>query len=139
MQGRLPKPGARQPNRGLGGAAHVKLPRAGRQGEPPEWPLDRPSARERALWGRLWKTPQAIAWEALDWVDAVARYARVLTVAEKRGAPYPAMAEARQLEDRLGLSPMALLRLRWAIVDEDGGDSPDLSVVDIRERLRAVE
>ncbi len=136
--GFAPKPGARQPNRGLGAAAQVRLPRAGRPGEPPEWPLDRPSARERALWARLWKTPQAIAWEALDWVDAVARYARVLTVAEKRGAPYPAMAEARQLEDRLGLSPMALLRLRWAIVDEEAGE-PALHVVDVRERLKAVE
>jgi hypothetical protein len=139
MQGRPPKPGARQPNRGLGGAALVRLPRSGRVGEPPAWPLDRPSRRELTLWAKLWKTPQAIAWETLDWVDAVARYARVLTVAEKRGAPYPAMAEARQLEDRLGLSPMALLRLRWAIVDEDAGEQPELEVVDIRERLKAVE
>jgi hypothetical protein len=139
MQGRLPKPGARQPNRGLGGAAQVRLPRSGRTGERPEWPLDRPTRRELVLWARLWKTPQAIAWEALDWVDAVARYARVLTVAERRGAPYQAMAEARQLEDRLGLSPMAMLRLRWTIVDEAAGEQPELAVVDIRERLRAVE
>jgi hypothetical protein len=139
MQGRPPKPGARQPNRGLGGPALVKLPRSGRQGEPLDWPLDRPSRRELTLWARLWQTPQAVAWEALDWADVVARYARVLTVAEKRGAPYPAMAEARQLEDRLGLTPMSLLKLRWSIVDEQASEQPELEVVDIRERLRAVE
>lgn len=30
------------------------------------------------------------------------------------------MAEARQLEDRLGLTPMAMLRLRWEISDDNG-------------------
>jgi hypothetical protein len=28
------------------------------------------------------------------------------------------LAEARQMEDRLGLSPMAMLRLRWEIQED---------------------
>lgn len=39
------------------------------------------------------------------------------------------MAEARQLEDRLGLTPMAMLRLRWEISDDDAVAEPSLVVV----------
>lgn len=49
----------------------------------------------------------------------VARYCRVLVDAEKRLAMPALLNECRQLEDRLGLSPMAMLRLRWSVaVDE---------------------
>ena len=117
----------------------TRLPQAGRQGEAPEWPVGTPNSREAQLWHRLWLTPQAVAWEALGWVDTVARYARVLAVAERRNAHPVMLAEARQLEDRLGLNPMAMLRLRWEVTDEDATDQPDLAVLDIRERLSAVE
>lgn len=138
--GAAPKPGARQPNRGLGAAALVKLPAAGRSGPAPDWPLRRPRPREREIWQRLWQTPQAIAWERLGWADAVARYARVLVAAEAVDAAPTMLSEARQLEDRLGLSPLALLRLRWEIVDsEEGGEKGASEVLDIRERLKAVD
>lgn len=136
MQGRIPKPGARQPNRGLGAAGIRRLPRAGRQGKPPAWPLPEQTAREAELWRRLWQTPCAVAWEELGWVDQVARYARVEALAEL--GDIRMLPEARQLEDRLGLSPIALLRLRWEIVDDEV-DQPDLKVVSVRERLKAVE
>jgi hypothetical protein len=32
------------------------------------------------------------------------------------------LGEVRQLEDRLGLSPMSMLRMRWAIVAEDDSE-----------------
>lgn len=69
------------------------------------------------MWAELWHTPQAAAWERLEWTRTVARYVRYLVAAEAgdtRIAP-----EVRQLEDRLGLNPMAMLRLRWQIGDGD--------------------
>jgi hypothetical protein len=42
----------------------------------------------------------------------------VVLRAESKGDPQ-SLAEARQLEDRLGLNPLALLRLRWEIDSAD--------------------
>src|SRR4051794_29074197 len=119
-----PKPAdqQRRSGRGLAAGGLTQLPAEGRQGDPPAWPLPKPIKRERELWARVWSTPQAVVWERLGWADVVARYVRQLVVAEQRDAPITALGEVRQLEDRLGLSPMAMLRLRWEIVaDEVGG------------------
>jgi len=70
------------------------------------------------MWGELWKIPQAVAWEELGWTRSIARYVRMTVESEKRKAPVSLMSEVRQMEDRLGLTPMSLLRLRWKIVDE---------------------
>lgn len=71
--------------------------------------------RELALWRELWATPQAVQWERLRWTREVAAYARWKVLAES--GDLNAAKEARQLADRLGLTPLALLRLRWEIVD----------------------
>ncbi|MGH8999896.1 MAG: hypothetical protein ACRDY7_10965 [Acidimicrobiia bacterium] len=71
------------------------------------------------MWGRVWRTPAAVAWERLGWVDQVARYVRVLTRAEQRDASLPALVEARHFEDRLGLNPMGMLRLRWEVAADE--------------------
>lgn len=100
------------------------LPAAGRSGPPPAWPLGTPRDEERALWAELWATPQAVAWEELGWTRAVARYAVCVLAAEAPGAPTNLLSEVRQLEDRLGLSPMAMRRLQWEI---DGAGEPATS------------
>lgn len=97
----------------------TKLPAKGRAGDPPRYPLPRPSAAVIALWAELWATPQSVAWEQLGWVRIVARYAKALLEAEKSKAPIGLMAEVRQLEDRLGLTPMSMLRLRWEISTDE--------------------
>lgn len=95
-----------------------KLPAKGRKGRTPKWPLPgEPGDGVRALWADLWRTPQAVAWEDFGWTRVVARYALTVYAAET-GATAAVMAEARQLEDRLGLNPMAMRRLLWEIVDE---------------------
>lgn len=100
--------------------AEQLLPRAGRKGPVPKWPLPgKPRAGESALWSDLWKTPQAVAWERLGWTRVVARYARVTVEAEMPDASASILAEVRQLEDRLGLSPMAMRRLMWKVDDRD--------------------
>lgn len=96
-----------------------QLPTAGRCGPPPEFPL--PGRRTKALeqlWDELWTSPQAVAWEQLGWTRLVARYARLLLAAEKSDATASLLGEVRQLEDRLGLSPMAMKRLQWEVVED---------------------
>lgn len=114
------------------------LPAAGRTGDPPEFPLTRPSVAVLALWLDLWCTPQSVAWEALGWTRLVARYAKLLVNAEKSNATAALLAEVRQLEDRLGLSPMAMKRLQWeigevAVVQEEDADVASLD--EYRARL----
>lgn len=72
--------------------------------------------RERALWRELWKTPQAVAWDAHGWTRDVAQYCRHKVLAEL--GSLDDAKEARQWSDRLGLNDLALLRLRWAIEDQ---------------------
>jgi hypothetical protein len=68
---------------------------------------------ERALWAELWKTPQATQWEKLRWDREVAQYVRWKCRGE--AGDLDAAKEARQLADRLGLNPLAMLRLRWEV------------------------
>ena len=100
------------------------LPAAGRTGMVPDWPMAEQSESESALWLDLWRTPQAVAWFELGWTRTVARYARLVCQSEHQPDPdsdRPAYAEAallgeiRQIEDRLGLSPLAMRRLQWEI------------------------
>jgi len=95
------------------------LPKSGRPGAPPRFPMPKATKPERELWAELWSTPQAVAWEQLGWTRVVARYCRMTLQSEAEGAPIALAAEVRQLEDRLGLSPMAMRRLSWKVDDRD--------------------
>jgi hypothetical protein len=101
-----------------------RLPASGRQGDPPEWPLSKPTKAEAELWRQLWASPQAVAWEVFGWVRAVARYCRATVQAEKRGAVAFLLSEVRQMEDRLGLNPMAMKRLQWVIAADVEEEQP---------------
>jgi hypothetical protein len=140
----------------------VRLPAAGRKGPAPPWPLEVQSGAEERLWARLWTTPQAVMWERSAWVDVVARYCRVAVEAVGSGFRFRrhpgardeeeeevlvedravaiARTEARQLESQLGLSPLAMLRLRWVVVDEAGEQVGDDAggPVDVRRRLEVM-
>lgn len=122
----------------------TRLPSEGRRGETPEWPLSSSAAYDPDLWAELWSTPQAVAWEALGagCVRVVARYVVLLAEADV-GEPKAAM-EVRQLEDRLGLSPMAMLRLRWEIAPDEVAEAREqrtasTTKADARKRLRIVD
>jgi hypothetical protein len=117
--GPSPKPDGQRRRRNTPLANTIRLPAEGRKGPPPKWPYPRPSPREKQLWRKLWATPMAVAWERLGWEEQVARYVRVLLVAEQPNLSMPALAEARQMEDRLGLNPLALVRLRWEVVPDE--------------------
>ena len=74
---------------------------------------------EASLWRDLWKLPQAVQWQRLGWLRDVAQYVRHKVMAEL--GELDAAKEARQWSDRLGLSPMAMLRLRWEVVADEVG------------------
>lgn len=78
---------------------------------------------ERALWRELWRTPQAIQWERLGWTREVAQYVRHKVLAEL--GELDDAKEARQWSDRLGLTPLALQRLRWEIAEPEAGSEAD--------------
>lgn len=85
--------------------------------------LEMQSGMERKLWHQLWRTPQAAAWELLGWSRDVATYARLSVLAEL--GDMDALKEARMWSDRLGLTPMAMLRLRWAVATDEVGAARD--------------
>lgn len=176
--------------------AMTMLPSAGREGEPPAWPLpadvsvlarlavaeevagklrddwaaasdsrearnlakrletaevqvamlrqqvEHEVAQELALWTDLWATPQATMWERLRWTREVAQYVRWKVRAEM--GSLDASKEARQLADRLGLSPLSMLRLRWAVSSDEVAEQrathdASTSARGRRGPLRAVE
>src|SRR5882672_1392521 len=99
-----------------------QLPAEGRKGKPPPWPLRAAEGSDRArdeedIWRDLWATPQAVEWERLGWTRVVARYCRALVGAELLDKD--CMSEARQLEDRLGLTPKSMRLLLWEVVTDE--------------------
>jgi hypothetical protein len=114
-----------------------KLPPEGRPGPPPPWPLERPTAGVLRIWDYLWTKPQAVAWEDLGHERTVARYARQLYRAERPEPTAALLAEVRQLEDRLGLNPLAMRRLMWEMAEAPAQEPPAdvASMDDYRSRL----
>jgi hypothetical protein len=121
--------------------AMVQLPLEGYKGTPPEFPLDNPSWRETERWATLWRLPVAVMWARQRCELVVARYVRNCISIENGGvsvATAHLSAEVRQQEDRLGLSPMALLRLRWEVMPDQVEEQRDTRERGVR-RLRAVD
>ena len=94
---------------------YVQLPAEGRTAPPPKWPLSKPLAGELPMWRYLWSTPQAVMWERLHASRNVARFVRLAVEAEKPDASTRLLAEVRQMEHDLGLTPMGLHRLGWSV------------------------
>ena len=113
--GPAPDPNALRRDRDKAEWTH--LPAAGRSGEPPKWPLSRPTARELAIWTEEWTRPQAIAWEANGQEREVALYVRSVRDAERPNAPTAARVLVRGLATDLGLNIPGLRSNRWIIED----------------------
>lgn len=93
----------------------TSLPAAGREGDPPAWPLTRATARELVLWAEEWQRPQALMWEANRSEREVALYVRALRLAENPRAATNLRTLVRQYMDGLGVSDDGMLRKRWRI------------------------
>jgi len=112
MPGPAPNPHARRRNKR---PDWLSLPADGYDGPIPAWPLNTdPADAEMDLWLSLWRTPQAAAWAEGGFARVVARYVTIVCLVEIN--PIAALlGEVRQMEDRLGLSPMAMKRLQWEV------------------------
>lgn len=115
----------------------VALPADGRKGRAPRWPL---SGRVQRGWAELWRRPQAVMWERNGDEYLVARYLvlrnAIQDELDNSVVNATAMAELRQIEDRLGLSPMAMKRLQWEIGDaEQSKPEDDGVVIDAHDRF----
>jgi hypothetical protein len=145
--GPLPKPDDQRRRKNAPTIPTTNLPAAGRQGEcpdPPPWM--ELGQRAEAFWAWAWSLPQAAGWsvgdhplvarramleddlEALDLPDVdLSGSAREIESAFRcikslAGGKLAVLKEARELDDRLGLSPKGLAALRWRIV----ADEPDV-------------
>ncbi|MFT4225317.1 hypothetical protein [Micropruina sp.] len=74
---------------------------------------------EVSLWEKLWRSPQAAAWQQLGWTRDVATYARLSVLAEM--GDLKLLQEARMWSDRLGLTPKAMRALLWVVSDDEVG------------------
>ncbi|MGW5582866.1 phage terminase small subunit [Streptomyces sp. NPDC003857] len=148
-----PKPAGERRRRNAT-VAMTQLPAEGRQGDPPRYPLppivvkdddggsEMAREREADLWESLWATPQAVMWERTHAELTVARFVRFSVLAETGNVK--AATEARQLEDRLGLNPQAMLRLRWEVAADEMAEqrqerSTRTAKKTARQRLRVVD
>jgi hypothetical protein len=128
--GSLPNPNARR--RRYNPVPAVHLP-AERSGPTPQWPLEEPpSDAERRIWQDLWRLPAAVVWERQSAHRLVARYVKLAAICERPSEVKAAtLAECRQAEDRLGLSPAAAARMHWTV-----GDGAPADVVPLPEKPR---
>lgn len=98
---------------------------------------------ESILWRDLWKLPQAVQWETLGWTRDVAQYVRHKVMGEL--GDLDSAKEARQWSDRLGLTPLAMLRLRWEVAADEtaarrqANAAAAATPAPTRQRLRVVD
>lgn len=114
---RYPKPDGERVNHHALAFDWVGLPAEGRPGPAPKMPDREWASSTREWWARLWATPQATQWAEDD--PEIARLALLHQTIwhESPNGPSPGLlSEMRQIEDRHGLSPKAMLQLRWKIV-----------------------
>lgn len=133
-----PKPDAQRRRKNAPTFDWTVLPVAGREGPAPELPEWREwSDATREWWADLWTTPQSTVWDQTGrtlWTLAVLHHELIEDAfAEGPVRSGSIAAEMRQHEDRHGISPKALLALRWRI---DTDDVPATAVQDDPEKKR---
>jgi hypothetical protein len=99
--------------------------------------LEAQAGLEAKLWHDLWRTPMAVQWDALEWARDVAQYVRHKVLAELGELEHA--KEARVWSDRLGLNPLALLRLRWEVVADEVAEARNAKTQAPARRLMAVD
>lgn len=116
------------------------LPLDGRSGPAPELPEGRewPSAT-RSAWETMWRKPQATQWDEDG--SSLHRWAWLhadLTLG--KGGAASLSSEMRQIEDRHGLSPKAMLQLKWRIGTDEATDKAERPKTQRgRRKLRVVD
>jgi hypothetical protein len=106
---------------------------------------------ERAVekWEELWRSPQSTQWSGPmkttveKYMGLFERFWGSYSPVDEEGNTYPDLTGAvingmTQCEDRLGLSPKAMLQLRWRVKPDVAPSEATLAVVqDIKKPKRA--
>lgn len=122
-----------------------RLPKSGRKGPAPDWPLEQYRAGEPPIWMALWKLPQAVVWEEQSMHRAVARYVRLLNASEAVNdsghlVGHPGLhSQVTAMEDRLGLTPRAMRLLLWIVEDDEAAGQSVAATGTEGRRLKAVD
>lgn len=114
MAGPLPKDPSQRRRRNATPGFEL-LPAEGRQGDAPRWPFGKPNVFQRDKWEELWHLPQAVKWEEMQCADTVALYVIALDSYLQDPTETKLLAEVRQLDAKLGISPKAMLNIRWTV------------------------
>lgn len=93
----------------------LTLPHAGRGGNPPAWPLSAASKRERDVWRKLWKLPEAVGWERAGNALQVALFVRTLVRVEQADSPVGLISQVRIQQAELGLTAAGKMSLKWRV------------------------
>jgi hypothetical protein len=161
-----PKPDGQKVNRVEPTFGWVDLPAGGRPGPAPKLPTHMTwSAHTKRAWDEMWASPQATQWDQsgrtlIGWAELFEQKVRAerlrrLPAAsmlaelsqiegwekllERKAPPTSVYGELRQIEDRHGLNPKAMLQLRWRIPPAEAAVDDDRPPVETRRRrLRVV-
>lgn len=105
------------------------LPAQGFDGDVPEFPLPRPSARELEVWAAAWRTPQACAWSmpSESWrTETVAMWVRVKVRCEDPEAGAALFGQLHRFADQIGMTTAGLAEMGWKVaVDEVSAKAAD--------------
>ncbi len=127
MAGRYPKPDGERRNThapAFGWIVLAPKPRV----KVPVLPPGSWSAATLDWWRLLWRRPQAVMWDPSGMsLWAAARLYEAMVQGDSAIAPLS--AELRQIEDRHGLNPKAMLQLRWRVADP--GDLEGVAAVPV--------
>jgi hypothetical protein len=117
MPGPLPKPAAERHRREAPTYETRRLPASGRPGPAPELPPLRAwSTATLEAWSYWWSTPQACAWDQSG--RSLHRWAMLYDEIATDGGNASLHGQLMALEDRHGMSPVAMAKLRWEIVTD---------------------
>lgn len=117
----------------------IRLPRSGRSGPAPRFPLREETVRESELWDDLWSRPQAVEWERQHQELEVALFVRRLAEAESAEAAVNLGTLVRQMSDSLGMTTPGMRANRWVIVDDaPAEDDKPVARTSSRGRLSVV-
>lgn len=140
-----PKPPGARVRRNQGQQQWRQLDASGCTAKAPALPAKKPAWLKltRDWWAAIWASPMANAWLPSD-VPTLVRLARIIEAINRdEDGSAGLLAEARQLEDRFGLSPLSRRRLQWEVAqggrqDQPAGAPAPAPSSQPRERLRAV-
>ena len=123
-------------------AAWVTLPAEGFQGEVPDFPLADASVAETALWGKLWRKPQAFMWARLGLEFEVAAYVRAFVESVEPEASAGLKTAVLRMAAEIGLSLPGMHQQRWKFstdeVSERREEAKKPQRASARERLKAL-